>query len=815
MRNTITALVLAILIASVAVLAAPAKGVDVNSVPRALIRTSDANLDYIPGMIVVKYSDLSKASDVVQKHKYLSQASSVLPVSEIDIAAKQAGLDRIIFYDVPVNVDARKLAEQIANEPGVEYAEPDTIMHVTTAPNDALFDQQWALNNVGQPIYYGTPDSDIDYPEAFDFASGSGTIIAMIDSGVDYDHPDLVNNFWVNPGEDLNHNGVADWYPEAQGGDLNGVDDDGNCGSYPAIPPGTQCVDDLIGYDFITGYSSVCAPDEDCTTFDNNVSDVLGHGSSTTGIAGASTNNGIGVAGTCPNCKLMILRNCMKTTTGNTCSSFSASWGVYYAVEKGAKVISMSFGGTGISSYLNNSLQYAHNNGLVLVAGAGNEGNAALFYPAAYPNVISVANTDQFDVKVSSSSYGTWVDLAAPGFSVKTTNYIGGWSDFGGTSASGPFVAGVVGMLLNANPSLTPMQVEAAIKNGADNIDAENPSYIGLMGAGRLNAFNSLCLVKDCRPDVEALNVATESGYFGVPLQINLTITANHPYAWDVPYRIYDGVGNYVYGMANVPANGQADVIEYVTFNQPGFYNGAYVEVDWNGTINESNEANNQAPVQFTVLDSRPDVQVESVQMQSSPVPRSGKEAVVAVVISNDKDYAIEVPYQLDLGSGDPTVSGSILVPANSAAQADVPVVYSIDGVFNITVTADFDNVINESNEANNLFVLPNVTIQNIAPMFQNSTLLYTIFAGEQLPIEAVATDANEDVISFNWYIWNDGWVLKGTGSTQTFVFPAGTYRAKVIADDGTLSDESAFTISVIARPPKIPTKKFTLVAME
>ncbi|MFH1650378.1 MAG: S8 family serine peptidase [Candidatus Woesearchaeota archaeon] len=818
MRNNITALVLALLIASVAVLAAPAN-IDKNGVPKEFIRVSDANLDYTPGIIVVKYSDTSQVSAVSERYSFIGQALHAFPITSKNVKAKQVGLDRIFIYNIPINVDARKLTEQISKEPGVEYAEVDGIMHVVSTPNDSLFGEQWALNNVGQGPVFGTPDSDIDYPEALDFVSGAGTIIAMIDSGVDYDHPDLVNNFWVNPGEDLNENGIADWYSSSLGGDLNGVDDDGNCNGYPIAPTNT-CVDDLIGYDFVqTGGN--CAAGEDCSDWDNNVSDVLGHGSITTGIAGATTNNGIGVASACPNCRLMILRNCYKTTVGpyyNSCSTFSASWAVYYAVEMGADVISMSFGGTGYSSWLNDSLQYAHNSGLVLVAGAGNNNNEVLFYPAALSNVMAVANTDQYDIKSYGSNYGSWVDLSAPGFNIMSTNHLGDYTVSGGTSMSAPEVAGVAGMLLNANPSLTPAQVETALKNGADNIDAENPSYIGKLGAGRLNAYNSLCLVKDCRPDAEAMNVVTESGFFGTPLEINFTVTANYPYAIDVPYRIYDGVGAYVYGMAHVPANGAVDVIDYVTYDQPGIFDGAYVEVDWNETINESDEFNNQASATFTVLDNRPDITVQSVVMQSTPVPRQGKEAMVTITLANDGDSALDVPYELDMGNGDPVITGTLNVPANSNAQTNVLVTYSLDGIYDITVTADYNNSIDESNETNNDFVLNDIVLENVVPVIITPVNGGTVYAVARSPIvlTARATDANADIVNFEWYLWsNDQWVPQGTAALQSFTFSVvGTYKAKVVTSDDLLSAESLVNI-VVQNPPKLgklPKDKFELV---
>jgi subtilisin family serine protease len=332
----------------------------------------------------------------------------------------------------------------------VVYAEPNYLYQLCNVPNDPLFAQQWALHNSGQ--LGGTPDADIDAPEAWDVSTGSSdVIIAIIDSGIDYTHEDMADNIWTNSEEVPN----------------NGVDDDNN-----------GYIDDLRGWDFYND--------------DNDPMDDFGHGTFCAGIAGAVTDNGVGVSGVCWNCKIMPLK-----AGFNSLSSSNAAEGIVYATDNGADVISMSWGKYSDSSLTREVLDYAYGKGLVLIGAAGNMNVDTTHYPSGYDNVIAVTATDDDDYKASFSKYGKDVDISAPGVNIlslraKDTDIYGDGTHIvdenyyiaSGTSASCPFGAGVAGLVLSKNPNLGHDGVKAILQNSVDKLIPYEE-----IGKGRLNAY--------------------------------------------------------------------------------------------------------------------------------------------------------------------------------------------------------------------------------------------------------------------------------------------------------------------------------------
>ncbi|MDI6711552.1 MAG: S8 family serine peptidase, partial [Bacillota bacterium] len=266
----------------------------------------------------------------------------------------------------------------------VLYAEPNYIIRCSAImPNDPNFSSLWGLHNTGQLVngVAGTVDADIDAPEAWNYTTGTGTIIiAVIDSGVAYDHPDLSGNIWVNSGE------VAG----------NGRDDDGN-----------GYIDDVRGWDFV---------DEDNDPYDFNM-----HGTHVAGTIAAVGNNAQGVTGVNWRAKIMPLRFMDAMGFGDTYDAIEA---INYAARNGAHIINCSWGGSSYSQALKDAIDGFP--GLVVCA-AGNEGsNNDSFpdYPASYtcPNIISVASTDQNDGLAYFSNYGaSSVDVAAPGVNIYST----------------------------------------------------------------------------------------------------------------------------------------------------------------------------------------------------------------------------------------------------------------------------------------------------------------------------------------------------------------------------------------------------------
>jgi subtilisin family serine protease len=223
----------------------------------------------------------------------------------------------------------------------------------------------------------------------------------------------------------------------------------------------------VAGFDFVNG--------------DADPSDDEGHGTASAGVIGASTDNGEGQAGLCWTCSLMPIK-VLDAEGGGDSSSVAA--GVLWAVDHGARVISMSLGGEGTTQTLTDAIQYAAGKGVLLVAAAGNEGTSTQTYPAAYPQVLSVAGTTESDSLYSWSNFGPWVQLAAPG--CNTAPYLDGrYVNFCGTSSATPLVAGLVGLALSARPGASKAEVEQALRSTA----APLP---GVVQYGRVNASAAL-----------------------------------------------------------------------------------------------------------------------------------------------------------------------------------------------------------------------------------------------------------------------------------------------------------------------------------
>ncbi|WP_170863959.1 S8 family serine peptidase, partial [Microcystis aeruginosa] len=306
------------------------------------------------------------------------------------------------------------------------------------------------LHNTGQSG--GTPDADIDAPEAWDIQTGNpNLVIGVIDTGVDYNHQDLVGNIWTNPGEIAN----------------DGIDNDGN-----------GYVDDIRGWDF--AYN------------DNNPSDVQGHGTHVSGTIAGKGNNGVGVTGVAWNAKIMPLKFLNDQGSGYTSDAILA---INYATDKGVKLTNNSWGGGGFSQGLYNAINAAGQAGALFIAAAGNSGqNADIYpmYPAAYDlaNIISVASTTRTDDLSWFSNYGlTSVDLGAPGSDIYSTTPGNSYGFKSGTSMASPHVAGAAALLWSQNPTWTAQQVKNTLMNTGDPL----ASLAGKTVSGkRLNVFNAL-----------------------------------------------------------------------------------------------------------------------------------------------------------------------------------------------------------------------------------------------------------------------------------------------------------------------------------
>lgn len=235
------------------------------------------------------------------------------------------------------------------------------------------------------------------------------------------------------------------------------------------------------------------------------------HGTHVAGIVGAETNNNTGVSSIGFDVSIMPIK--IGTCTGLLTSGYE---GINYAANNGAQVINMSWGHPNFSNYAQNVCNAAFNQGAVLVAAAGNDGVDDEFYPAANNNVVSVASVNINDQKAGSSQFGTWIDIASPGVGIRSTyaNSNTSYSRINGTSMASPNVAGVVGLMRSYVPTASNQQIISCLLSSTDNIDAANPSYVGELGSGRVNALAALQCIENFIPidDAGIVSVTTPTG---------------------------------------------------------------------------------------------------------------------------------------------------------------------------------------------------------------------------------------------------------------------------------------------------------------
>jgi len=328
--------------------------------------------------------------------------------------------------------------QEYLQDPNVDYAEALGIGYVDWAPGDAMYAQQWSLNNTGQNG--GKADADIDGPRAWDVtrgASNSRSAIAILDTGINEAHPDLAGKVVDR----------ANW------------------------------------------------------TFAPTLNDVYGHGTHVSGIAAASTTagGGSGIAGVCPDCTLLNVKVC---DDSGACNYDYMANGVLWAVgcewRDGAgnclspvrsRSINLSITGTFNSITLRDAINKAWSRGAVVSCAAGNEGSTTQVYPAGYANCIAVAATTSADARASFSNYGSgWVDVAAPGEGILSTVMSGGYESWNGTSMATPHVAATAGLLWSTKLCSNASCVRNRIESQADRIAGTGSQW----SKGRLNACRAV-----------------------------------------------------------------------------------------------------------------------------------------------------------------------------------------------------------------------------------------------------------------------------------------------------------------------------------
>jgi thermitase len=415
------------------------------------IRPTFCTGTHAPGAVLVGFRDQGESafhqSRARPSQRWLNAESIVATIPEIEVTV----------LHVPAGMECTVL-ETLRHDPRVAFAELDYTVRATETrfltPNDPGWVEQWGLARISAPMAWwvatGTPD----------------VVIAILDSGIQLDHEDLADRLWVNPGE----------VPGNQ------VDDDGN-----------GKVDDFQGWHFYHAWNGQAfVPEED-----NQVTDEHGHGTHVAGITGAAFNNKVGVAGLAGGSQLMIVKVLDQQGEGRY-SDVAQS--IIYAVDNGAQVINLSFGGTSPSQTLQEAVNYAHARGVLVVAASGNDGGPVL-YPAVCEHVLSVAATDQDDNRASFSNYGPETDVAAPGVSIYSTGWPGdsradctsGYCRKSGTSGATPHVAGLAALMWSARPDLTVAQVTGIVTRTAADVNTGTlTGWDEFLGWGRIEAGRAL-----------------------------------------------------------------------------------------------------------------------------------------------------------------------------------------------------------------------------------------------------------------------------------------------------------------------------------
>jgi subtilisin family serine protease len=382
-------------------------------------------------------------------------------------------ISRTYILDVQSASDAA-LAQTVAAlqaDPEVEYAQREQLAQANFIPNDPYFSStgSWGQSYADEyALHY------IQCSNAWDTAIGQGIVVAVVDTGIDYNHPDIAGNIWMNTNE----------IPG------NGIDDDGN-----------GYIDDVRGWDFVgTSYQSPVP--------DNDPMDPNGHGTHVAGIIAATGNNSLGIIGVSWGVQVMAVRGLDNNGIGTDAELASA---VTYAANNGADVINNSYGGKGFSQVLLDAVNYAHGLGAVLVASAGNDSaRDEGYFPASYPNVITVAASSAHDGRTPYSNWGTKIDVAAPGDdilslraagtspgSIVGTNYM----RLSGTSMAAPHVAGLAALILSEQPGLSSEQVRQIIRVSAQ--DLLPPGVDIYTGWGRINAAAALAVTNPLEAKIQ------------------------------------------------------------------------------------------------------------------------------------------------------------------------------------------------------------------------------------------------------------------------------------------------------------------------
>ena len=425
---------------------------------KSSVNNNEGILDFDLSNGIVR-TGLSSFDVLAEQYGFVNLEQFIGPVKDLDWNENGVYIQNIyrVFLEDNANIEAAQTA--LSKDSNIIYSEYETINRQYYTPSDPLFNVQWHL-----PQTY--------CPEAWDYTAGSEEIIVgIVDSGIKWNHPDLQDNIWINEAE-LNAGMSINWNNGTVSGG-NGIDEDGN-----------GRADDVIGYNF---YGQ-----------DNNASyqgySANDHGTHVAGCAGAVGDNELGVSGASMVVKLISSRHA--PTNQNYPYVQDGYSGIMYCADSGADVINCSWGGPGSGTTPNNVINYATSQGALVVCAAGNDNtehtDSYQDYPSDCDNAVCVAATAPGDVKSYFSDYGEPIDVSCPGENIRSTIIsANGYASYQGTSMASPIVAGIAALVKSVHPSIAPLDLKSRIMNTTDYIDDVNQEYAGLLGTGRVNAFQA------------------------------------------------------------------------------------------------------------------------------------------------------------------------------------------------------------------------------------------------------------------------------------------------------------------------------------
>ena len=678
-----------------------------------------------------------------------------------DVKMRYIADGRIVKVSVPKGADRSRLIKTLAAHPAVEVAEPDYPLHALAIPNDPRFNELWGLNNTGQSG--GTAGADIKAADAWDISTGShDIIIGIIDTGMDYNHPDLIDNRWVNPGN---------------------------------LPGSTY------------GYSTL--------NDEQDPMDSDSHGTHVAGTIGGSGNNGVGVSGVNWNVTLLPCQflgpDGGSTAGAIECINYFTDLKLNYGVD--IKATNNSWGGGGFSETLRAAIESGGEAGILFIAASGNAGgnaDSAPMYPAAYDLdvIVSVASTDRNDNMSGFSNYGvTSVDLGAPGSDILSTVPGNGYATYSGTSMASPHVAGAAALLWSVNPDLTADEMKTILMESGDSLVALEGKTVS---GKRLNLANAM-VEADPTPSFKlSLSPRNQQITAGDAAQYTLNIGNVADWMGDVALSV--DVTPALSGVslsATTAQPGQALTLDVVTSASTAW--GSYqftvtgTDIATGELVKSVNAGLNVQPQGLQDYPYNNDTPVAIPDNDPTGISSVINVAQEGTVFGTNVGVNITHTWQGDLlvTLRSPQGTDHILHNRTGGSADDLVQSWQIDSFDGETMQGDWtlfvsDNAGADTGTLNNwnlvLTALPDGDTgpNPVAPEADFSF----VTSGLNVSFSDLSTDVNNDISSWSWE-FGDGNVSTSVSPQHSYAAP-GTYQVSLMVTDSTgLTDSSMKMVSV------------------